>query len=112
MPSFIKLTHQVVTSLKPQHIEQAKGPVYLLDAKGKALDSEGFAKQCEQWESHGDHVTFCLGGPKGISDEMKKKFDGMIALSPMTTTHDLAHLFFLEQLYRAMTICHHRPYHY
>jgi 23S rRNA (pseudouridine1915-N3)-methyltransferase len=36
----------------------------------------------------------------------------VIALSPMTLTHEMARLVLAEQLYRAFTILHKRGYHH
>lgn len=112
LPTFVKLTHVVVNELKTAHTQSSKGPCLLLDAQGDLLSSEAFAQKCERWEQAGEHVTICLGGPKGVDEQLKREFDGCLSLSKMTTTHDMAHIFFLEQIYRAMTICHHRRYHY
>lgn len=112
LQGFTKLTHTCVSELRPIHAQNTKGPSILLDAEGELLSSEAFAQKCKDWEAAGEHVTFCLGGPKGVSSNLKKQFGYSLSLSKMTTTHDMAHLFFIEQLYRAMTIVHHRPYHY
>lgn len=84
----------------------------VLEADGKNLPSEAFAKWVGQREDAGDHVVVILGGPHGLSDDLKNRADLLLSLSAMTTTHDLAHLFFLEQLYRAFTILRGKTYHY
>jgi len=86
--------------------------VVVLDAAGKALTTEAFARRIGQQEDDGRHVTVILGGPFGLSDSLKAGADLQLSLSPMTTTHDLAHLFFLEQLYRAFTLLRGKTYHY
>jgi 23S rRNA (pseudouridine1915-N3)-methyltransferase len=84
----------------------------VLDAAGKELGSEAFAQKLSSYIDAGDKLIFILGGPHGLSPELKKRAHLCLSLSQMTTTHDLAHLFFLEQLYRAFTIVKGVTYHY
>lgn len=56
-------------------------------------------------------VAFLIGGALGLSDEMLKRADFTLSLSPMTLTHELARLLLTEQLYRAGTIARGEPYH-
>ncbi|OGL93274.1 hypothetical protein A2239_03110 [Candidatus Uhrbacteria bacterium RIFOXYA2_FULL_40_9] len=85
--------------------------VITLDAKGKEFDSPAFAKKIEEWSKQGvHHLTFLLGGPLGLHDTFKK--ENVFSLSQLTFPHDLAHVLFLEQLYRAMTILKGKTYHY
>ena len=84
----------------------------ILEATGKPLTSKAFAKHLGQLVDQGQHLTVLLGGPFGLSDETKQQADLLLSLSPMTTTHDIAHIFFLEQLYRAFTIMKGKAYHY
>jgi 23S rRNA (pseudouridine1915-N3)-methyltransferase len=53
-----------------------------------------------------------VGGPYGFSPEVYDRAGEMISLSRMTLPHDLVRLVFVEQLYRAMTILRHEPYHH
>jgi 23S rRNA (pseudouridine1915-N3)-methyltransferase len=84
------------------------GSFALLDEKGKGLTSFEFADFIKGREC----VDFVLGGPFGVSDEIKLKASDTIALSKMTFTHEMARLVFLEQLYRAMTIIKGKEYHH
>lgn len=86
--------------------------VLVLEATGKSMTSEVFAQQLGTLIDEGRHLAVLLGGPFGLPVEIKKRADLLLSLSPMTTTHDLAHLFFLEQLYRAFTIIKGKTYHY
>lgn len=83
----------------------------VLEADGKQLTSEAFAAQIRALEDVGRKVTVILGGPHGLSQAVKAEADLLLSLSKMTTTHDLAHLFFLEQLFRALAIVHGSDYH-
>lgn len=84
----------------------------VLEATGKAMTSESFATFLEGHLNIGKPVTFLIGGPKGLPDEVKQRADHLLSLSAMTTTHDMAHLFLLEQLYRAFSIIRGSEYHY
>lgn len=108
---YVKLDHRVVKSADNIKIPEG-GYLVVLDELGKNVTSKFAAQMLKRIEDQGQHVTVVLGGPKGLPDEIKKKADVLLALSKMTTTHDLAHLFFLEQLYRAMTIIRGKEYHY
>ncbi len=84
----------------------------VLEATGKQFTSEAFATKLQGWIDDGRKLTIVLGGPHGVPKELKDDADLLLSLSPMTTTHDLAHIFFLEQLYRAFTITKGMTYHY
>lgn len=80
----------------------------LLDEKGRELSSVELAESFRD-SAGGD---FVLGGPYGVSDEVRKAAVGSISLSRMTLTHEMARLLLLEQLYRAMTILKGGGYHH
>ncbi len=84
----------------------------VLEATGKQFTSETFAAKLETWMDEGQRLTIVLGGPHGVPQELKMRANLLLSLSPMTTTHDLAHLLFLEQFYRAFTIIKKMTYHY
>ncbi|MFM9948897.1 MAG: 23S rRNA (pseudouridine(1915)-N(3))-methyltransferase RlmH [Saprospiraceae bacterium] len=84
----------------------------LLDEKGQSFTSEGFARYVEQQLSGSKHrLIFLVGGAYGFSWEVYQRADAKLALSAMTFSHQMVRLFFLEQLYRAMTILRGEPYH-
>jgi 23S rRNA (pseudouridine1915-N3)-methyltransferase len=85
----------------------------LLDENGKEFNSEQFAKHIEKKMITGTRCTvFVVGGPYGFSDEVYKRCNEKISLSPMTFSHQMVRLIFTEQLYRAMTIIKGEPYHH
>jgi 23S rRNA (pseudouridine1915-N3)-methyltransferase len=85
----------------------------LLDEKGNKFDSVGFSQFMQrQMNSGNKQVVFLIGGAYGFSKEIYERADGKISISPMTFSHQLIRLIFLEQLYRAFTIIHHHPYHH
>ena len=83
-----------------------------LDEKGKLLDSVGLAGQIERHMLDGTPaVTAVLGGAYGLSNAIRRRANLVLSLSPMTFTHQMARLIWLEQLYRSLTILRNEPYH-
>jgi 23S rRNA (pseudouridine1915-N3)-methyltransferase len=84
----------------------------LLDENGKQYSSRDFASQVQKWMNSGPkRLVFVVGGAFGFSAEMYAIAEGKLSLSPMTTSHQLVRVLFLEQLYRAFTILNNEPYH-
>lgn len=85
----------------------------LLDEKGKEFSSVNFSNYVENLlqQSH-KKLIFVIGGAYGFSKEIYNRSNGKISLSKMTFSHQMIRLFFLEQLYRAMTILRNQPYHH
>lgn len=87
--------------------------VFLLDEKGKEFNSEQFAEFLQkQFNQGGQAIVFVIGGPYGFSDALYKSATGKISLSKMTFSHQMVRMFFVEQLYRSMTILRGEPYHH
>ena len=84
----------------------------LLDEHGKEYRSIEFADYIQKRMSSGRDVVFVVGGPYGFSDAVYQRANGKISLSKMTFSHQMVRLFFVEQLYRAMTILRGEPYHH
>ena len=83
----------------------------LLDPEGDEWTSTQLAKQIEQWQNRGTkEVTFIVGGPNGVSEELAARASKRWSLSRLTLTHEMARVVLLEQLYRAYTIIHGLPY--
>jgi 23S rRNA (pseudouridine1915-N3)-methyltransferase len=130
-----RLTHylpfalQVIPELKntkalsPEQQKQAEGDLILkavtantdlilLDEHGKEFRSIEFADYLQKRMSSGRDVVFVVGGPYGFSDMVYQRANGKISLSKMTFSHQMVRLFFVEQIYRAMTILRGEPYHH
>ncbi len=84
----------------------------LLDEKGKNYTSVAFSKQLDRlfMGSH-KRIIFLIGGAYGFSDAVYQRANSQMNLSEMTFSHQMIRLFFLEQLYRGMTILKGEPYH-
>lgn len=130
-----RLTHylpfalQVIPELKntkaltPDQQKQAEGELILravaqsadlvlLDEHGKEFRSIEFADYIQKKMSSGRDVFFVVGGPYGFSEAVYQRANGKISLSKMTFSHQMVRLFFVEQIYRAMTILRGEPYHH
>lgn len=87
--------------------------VVLLDERGMQPTSEEFADWMQKRMASGcKRLVFIIGGPYGFSQEVYERAGGKISLSRMTFSHQIVRAIFAEQLYRAMTIINHEPYHH
>ena len=85
--------------------------VCLLDVTGRGVSSPQLAAEIEKWQNAGHkEVTFVIGGPDGISQEVAESVSLVLSLSFLTFTHEMARVVMLEQLYRAYTIIRGFPY--
>ena len=85
--------------------------VVALGIRGKAHDSEGFARQLALWRQDGKRLVLVIGGSLGLSDELLARADERLSFSDMTFPHQLMRIFLLEQLYRAFKINANERYH-
>lgn len=84
----------------------------LLDEHGHEYRSVEFADYLQKRMLAGRDIAFVVGGPYGFSPAVYARANGKISLSRMTFSHQMVRLFFVEQIYRAMTILRHEPYHH
>lgn len=85
--------------------------VVVLDEHGKDLTTMELAKQFARWRADGETPVFVIGGPDGLSPDVKAKAKMTIRLSSMTLPHALARVMLAEQIYRAWSILAGHPYH-
>ena len=86
--------------------------VIILDEKGKQFTSREFSEKIDFWMGNSvKKIHFLVGGAYGFSEEIYNRANEKISLSKMTFTHQMIRLFFVEQIYRAATILHGKPYH-
>ena len=84
----------------------------LLDEHGQEHTSVGLAQWLERrLAGPGRRLVFVVGGAFGFSSEVYARANEQLALSRLTFSHQMVRLFFLEQLYRALTILRNEPYH-
>lgn len=86
--------------------------VILLDTGGKEMSSPGVSELLASKMVAGkSSFIFLIGGPFGNGENLRRRADVRLSLGPMTFTHQMARLILAEQLYRAMKIMRHEPYH-
>lgn len=84
----------------------------LMDENGASYSSVDFANYLEkQMIQSRKRMIFVVGGAYGFSKDVYERGNHQISLSKMTFSHQMIRLFFVEQLYRAMTILKNEPYH-
>jgi 23S rRNA (pseudouridine1915-N3)-methyltransferase len=83
----------------------------LLDAAGKSLTSEAFAKWLGELRDRGTReIIFVCGDADGFPDALRDRVPQRVSLSAMTYSHELARAMLAEQLYRAFAILSGSPY--
>jgi len=97
-------------ALKRLDAERAATAV-LLDAAGKAYDSEAFAKWLGEQRDRGTReLLFLCGDADGFPEKLRERVKQKLALSAMTYSHELARVMLAEQIYRAFAILSGSPY--
>ena len=92
---------------------QAGDYVVLLDEHGNERSSMEFATWMQKKMAAGPkRLVFIVGGPYGFSPSVHQRGNEEISLSRMTLSHQMVRMFFVEQIYRAMTILNGEPYHH
>jgi|SRR5580692_2011000 23S rRNA (pseudouridine1915-N3)-methyltransferase len=83
----------------------------LLDAAGKAYDSEAFAEWLGEQRDRGTReILFVCGDADGFPEKLRERVKQKLALSAMTYSHELARVMLAEQIYRAFAILSGSPY--
>lgn len=93
---------------------QPSDHVTLLDERGEVMTSRRFAQSLDKRMASGalKRMVFVIGGPYGFSQAVYDRANAKLSLSAMTFSHEMVRLFFIEQIYRAMTILRGEPYHH
>ncbi len=82
-----------------------------LDETGNQWSSIELSQQIQTWQMHHSNITLLIGGPDGLANKCLQQAETSWSLSRLTYPHTLARIIAVEQLYRALTIAHHHPYH-
>jgi 23S rRNA (pseudouridine1915-N3)-methyltransferase len=78
---------------------------------GTQLSSPELATFLDKRAIEGRAVSFIVGGPEGLPQEVIQAANYRWSFSKLTFPHDLAMVVLLESLYRASTINSGQPYH-
>ncbi|MGH8201457.1 MAG: 23S rRNA (pseudouridine(1915)-N(3))-methyltransferase RlmH [Steroidobacteraceae bacterium] len=92
----------------------ALGPnewVVALDERGTEMSTRELADWLAGRMREGRDLAFLIGGPDGFAAEVVARSDMSLSLSRLTLPHALVRVVLAEQLYRAMSILTHHPYH-
>ncbi len=85
--------------------------VVILDEHGQDLTTMDLARHFSHWRQDGETPVFVIGGPDGLSPEVKARANLTIRLSSLTLPHAFARVLLAEQIYRAWSILAKHPYH-
>ena len=79
---------------------------------GEAYTSEELSAKIDRIGLEGQsHIVFLIGGPFGLSEEVRRAADLRLSFSRFTFPHQLIRLFLMEQIYRSFKISRGEPYH-
>ena len=88
------------------------GALVALCIEGVPCSSEEMSRKMQQLAVSGKtQLTFLIGGSVGLSENLKRRADWKLSMSPMTFPHHLARVMLLEQIYRAFQIRQGTKYH-
>jgi 23S rRNA (pseudouridine1915-N3)-methyltransferase len=92
---------------------QSRNMTIFCDESGHQMSSINMADKFTNWANKGySGFDFFIGGAFGFSEEIKKKANYLLSLSPMTLTHQMIRLLLVEQIYRSFTIIRKEKYHH
>jgi 23S rRNA (pseudouridine1915-N3)-methyltransferase len=90
----------------------ARSSTIVLDERGKALSSAGFADLLKNHLGRGtSDLGLMIGGPDGHGQAIRDSAGFILSLGAMTWPHRLVRTMLAEQIYRAVTILINHPYH-
>lgn len=85
--------------------------IVTLDIPGKAWSTEDLAQRLRRWQENAQPVALMVGGPEGLSPQVKALAQESWSLSPLTFPHPLVRVVVAEQIYRAWSLLNNHPYH-
>jgi len=84
-------------------LRDERGFVVVLSEDGEAVSSPELAARLGRIDRK---IVFVIGGPDGLTPEVKARADWLWSLSKLTFTHEMARVLLFEQLFRAVSIAH------
>ena len=88
-----------------------KAYIIALDERGKQFTSLELGDKVGVWQNLGMDVVLIIGGPNGLTDEVRNKANELWSLSKLTLPHPLVRVFLAETIYRGWSIYAKLPYH-
>jgi len=85
--------------------------VIALDERGDQRTTQQLAALIGKWKHGGETIVLIIGGPDGLSPQIKERARSLWALSLLTLPHGFAKVLLTEQLYRAASLLEGHPYH-
>jgi 23S rRNA (pseudouridine1915-N3)-methyltransferase len=96
---------KLLTALRPDEW------VVALEERGTEMSTRELADWLGGRMREGRDLAFLIGGPDGFAAEVPARSDMSLSLSRLTLPHALVRVVLAEQLYRAVSILTHHPYH-
>ena len=96
---------KLMTALRPDEW------VVSLDERGTQMSTRELADWLGGRMGEGRDLAFLIGGPDGFAAQVLARSDFSLSLSRLTLPHALVRVVLAEQLYRAVSILNHHPYH-
>ena len=107
-----RMPELIINQLKTFNINSLRSNsniIICLSEEGKQFNSVELSSLLLNFKNK--KINFLIGDADGISSDIKEKSDLILSLSPLTFPHELARLFLIEQIYRAISISNNSPYH-
>lgn len=82
-----------------------------LDERGAPWTTRALADALARWRDEARDVAFVIGSADGLAESVKSDATAVVALSALTLPHGLVRVIVAEQLYRAVSLLSHHPYH-
>ncbi len=88
-----------------------KDYLIVMDERGKSFKSRECASRLQKLLENFQQLCFIIGGPEGVSQNLKNQAKELWSLSSLTLNHEIALLVLAEVIYRSFTIIKGIPYH-
>jgi 23S rRNA (pseudouridine1915-N3)-methyltransferase len=82
-----------------------------LDEHGIQVSTRELADLLTRWMASGQDTCLVIGGADGLAPAILARAETTLALSRLTLPHAMARVLLAEQLYRAVSLLNHHPYH-
>jgi 23S rRNA (pseudouridine1915-N3)-methyltransferase len=82
-----------------------------LDEHGRQVTTRELADLLARWMASGQDTCLVIGGADGLAHAVLARAEMTLALSRLTLPHAMARVLLAEQLYRAVSLLNHHPYH-